>query len=82
MNHVGTDPGTIAGKSRITIHVDMATYRILCALASRHGEATANHAVFRIVVNEIKRLQSTEEWAADIVNEERINGLEGVVRQG
>lgn len=69
------DFNPVAGKQRLSIHVDRATYRILCQLATDRGESTPNHAVFRIIVDEVKRLHATQEWAAEIVNEERINGL-------
>jgi len=71
------DPFIGPGKQHISIHVDRATYRVLCHLATDRAEPTPNHAAFRLIVNEVKRLYATEEWAANIVNEERIGGLNG-----
>lgn len=67
-----------SGKQRIVVHVDRATYRILLGYSSRNGEATPNHAAFRLVVRGVKQLAAEYEWAATILNEERIRGLEQV----
>lgn len=73
--NVDTTGGFPGAKCRITIHIDGLTYRVLTAYATMQGERTANHAVFRIVVEAVRRLRAECEWAADIYNEARIEGL-------
>jgi hypothetical protein len=66
----------MAGKQRITIHIDSLTYRVLQAYAAHENERTANHAAFRLVVEGVRRLRADQTWAADIFNEERIRRIE------
>lgn len=76
MNESPGDPIVAGSKQRISIHVDGGTYRILLAYAAAKGDATPNHAAFRLVVSGIKQLCEQYEWAANIRNEERLKALE------